>query len=105
MKNIIIITIITLFASTALAGGKEAVVKHFIGPAEKTALDATWTSSTTFSVGVKDNGTSRNGYAQYICAVLPDFGINASGITVKIIDVVQLHYNKKWVTLGKVRCR
>ncbi len=105
MKKLIIVTMIMAFTSTAYAGGKEAIIKHFIGPAEKTALDAAWTSPTTFSVGVKDDGSNRNGYAQYVCSVLPDFNINTSGITVKIIDVVKLHNNKKWVTLGKVRCR
>jgi len=52
-KLIFVTTMIMAFTSTAYAGGKDAIVKHFIDPAEKTALDATGHHQPRFQSGSK----------------------------------------------------
>ncbi len=107
MRLIVFATLLICTTATYLCAesGKEALVKHFQGSAEKTALDATWKSSTVFAVGVRDDGTRRDGYAQYVCLVLPDFGLSPAGTLIQIIDVVKLNSTGNWVTLGQTFCK
>lgn len=108
MKAIITFFIVLMISgsfSKVQAGGRNAIVKHFQGPAEKVALDAVWKAQNVFAVGVKDDGSSRDGYAQYVCLALPDFGISPGGIAVQIIDVVELKNTGKWKKLGTARCQ
>lgn len=83
---------------------RQAVVEHF-KTKEKIAKDSVWTSSTMFKVGVLDDGTPRDGYAQYVCEVLSDFGFKGKGVEVKIIDVAKLVRTDKWETLGSAQCK
>lgn len=76
----------------------------FKGETEPTAKDALWTAQGIFKVGVIDDGTSRSGYADYICSVLYDYGFSGKRIWVQIIDIVQLRNSGKWVKLGGARC-
>ena len=76
----------------------------FKGDAEPTAKDALWTAQGIFKVGVIDDGTSRNGYAEYVCSVLYDYGFSGKRVWVQIIDIVQLSNSGKWVKLGEARC-
>ena len=81
---------------------REAIATYFKGDEEPTAKDAVWTSSTMFKVGVLDNGSPRDGYAQYVCEVLRERGIR--GVDVQVIDIAKLVRTKKWVKLGQARC-
>jgi hypothetical protein len=83
----------------------DAVKERFQGPEEKTAKDATWTSPTTFKVGVIDDGTPRDGYAEYVCLTLYDYGFKGKKVMVRVIDIVQLTRNDKWVNLGTAYCQ
>jgi hypothetical protein len=83
----------------------ENVKKLFQSNEEKTAKDAVWTANNIFKVGVISDGTNRNGYAQYVCSVLDDYGFNGKGIWVQIIDIVKLTNNGKWEKLGESRCK
>lgn len=109
MKIILkVIAALSVFAATqALAipvgGAKLDVLNQFTSKAEPTAKDALWTSPTMFKVGVIDNKSDRDLYAQYVCGVMADNGIK--GVSVQIVDIVQLVRKDKWVTLGEGRCK
>lgn len=109
MKNILFALMAASFAHPAFSytadPAREAVAKHFIGPSEKTAKDAVWTSRTMFKVGVIDNGKPRDGYADYVCQVVRDHGIKEPGIRVQVIDIAKLVRTDKWVKLGESACR
>lgn len=82
---------------------KNAVVEKF--KTEPTAKDSVWTSDKVFKVGVIDDNTNRDGYANYVCEVLYDYGFKGKDITVKIIDVVKLVKNNKWENIGSAQCK
>lgn len=58
-----------------------------------------------FKVGVIDDGTSRDGYAMYVCEEIREYGIKDKDIRVQIIDIVKLVRQDKWVKIGEARCR
>jgi competence protein ComGC len=110
---IIVIVIFLLINSTSLT--KHSGIKHisksiqqqttgyFISDYEPTTKDALWTQDGVFKVGVLNDGTSRDGYAQYVCEVLrSDFGID-SKVLIRVIDVMQVQ-NSNWVNLGSAYC-
>ena len=106
MKSIIIFLSLLIYSQAFAAsfGAKhDAVVKHFQSNAEKTAKDAIWTAEDVFKVGVIDDGGSRDGYAQYVCAELNSRGFH--NVSVKIVDIVLLTRQGKWKTIGSARCR
>lgn len=57
-----------------------------------------------FKVGVSDDGTSRDGYAEYVCMKLHDFGFKDQGIFVQVIDYDKLMKTEEWVKLGVAQC-
>lgn len=81
------------------------ITAHFKGSSEPTALDAVWTSKNTFKVGVVDDGSNRNGYAQYVCAEIRSRGVSINPLMVVIIDIGELVRTDKWVDLGKAVCK
>jgi len=83
----------------------EEVKTLFKSNEEKTTKDAVWTAKNIFKVGVINDGSSRDGYAQYVCSVLYDYGFQGKGIWVQAIDIVKLTRNSKWVKLGEARCK
>ena len=95
----------TTTPSNTLTENHKNVKKHFQSSKEKTAKDAVWTTNNIFKVGVMNDGTNRNGYAQYICSTLYDYGFKGKSIWVQVIDVVKLTKNGKWVKLGEARCK
>lgn len=83
----------------------EKVEMLFKSSQEKTAKDAVWTAINIFKVGVINDGTRRNGYAQYVCSVLYDYEFKGKGVWVQIIDIAKLANSGKWVKLGEARCK
>lgn len=71
---------------------------------EPTSKDAAWSSPTTFKVAVLDDGTPRNGYAQYVCMVLDDYGFKGRAVTVQIVDGGQLPLTDEARKLGEAKC-
>lgn len=109
-KTIVTLTIIFLFLpalsySESFGPNYDKVVKLFQSNAEPTAKDAVWTQKDIFKVGVIDDGTNRNGYAQYVCEVLYDEGFKGRQVWVQVIDIIKLNNSGKWVKLGEARCR
>ena len=113
LKNIIsILTLIiislgfvTPSQAKSYSSNHNKVMKLFQSNEEKTAKDAVWTASNIFKVGVINDGSNRNGYAQYICSTLYDYGFKGKKIWVQVIDIVKLTKNGKWVKLGEARCK
>lgn len=88
--------------------GPTAAQKSFIhyllkSGEEPTVKDATWATVNNLYVGVISDGTSRDGFAEYICSVAADQGIRPE--LVKIIDVVALKRTGKFEEQGKAYCR
>lgn len=71
---------------------------------EPTAKDALWTAPEIFKVGVIDDGTLRDGYAQYVCGVLYSEGFKGKHVYVQIIDIVKLQGNGVWRKIGEAQC-
>lgn len=85
---------------------REQVKQHFLSDKEPTVKDATWTAPYMFKVGVVDDGSSRDGFAQYVCEVLRgDFKIADKQLMVEVIDIEKLVATNKWVELGKATCQ
>lgn len=83
----------------------ERVKKLFKSSEEKTAKDAVWTDRDVFKVGVIDDGSRRDGYADYVCQVLYDYGFKGEKVWVQVIDIVKLTQDGSWVKLGESHCQ
>lgn len=72
---------------------------------EPLAKDAIWTAKEIFKVGVINDGTSKNGYADYVCQVLYSEGFKGRWIYVQIVDIVKLQKNGEWEKIGEAQCK
>lgn len=90
--------------SAALNQQRKAVENYFKSDQEPVAKDALWTTDSIFKVGVLDDGSSRRGYAMYVCEVLSEHGFRGRGVWVQVIDIAKLVDTKKWVKLGEAHC-
>lgn len=108
MPQIAALLLTSIMATAAAAGYSpqhDAAQKRFQGNEEPTAKDATWTSPSIFKVGLYDDGSSRDGYAQYVCMTLNDYGFKEKKVWVQIIDIVKLVRDDKWVKIGEAHCQ
>ncbi|MFH1806826.1 MAG: hypothetical protein ABID63_18250 [Pseudomonadota bacterium] len=73
---------------------------------EKAILDAAFSDNgKSLFVGVRDNGTSRDGFAMYVCEVLRGrVGGSGEAVYVKILDIVAAAMRDEHRELGKYRC-
>ena len=84
---------------------RQAITDYFLSDEEPTVLDATWTADKIFKIGVKDDGSRRDGLATYACDRINfDLGGKEQGIWVHIIDYNKLMKTKEWVKLGEAHC-
>lgn len=84
---------------------RKLIADYFISDEEPKAIDATWTNDKIFKIGVNDDGTSRDGLAEYACNIINlDFNGEGQKITVQIIDYPKLMSTKKWIELGEAKC-
>lgn len=74
--------------------------------AEPKVKDLIWTSASVLYIAVDDDGTRRNGYAEYICQVLHEYGINDTWV--KIVKFGSMddpsRDNAYGILLGESRC-
>ncbi|KTB75772.1 hypothetical protein AO072_05425 [Pseudomonas syringae ICMP 13102] len=70
---------------------------------EPKVKDATWMTDSNLYVGVFDDRSRRDGFADYICSVAGDHGVSPE--LVKIIDIVKLVRTGKFVEIGKSVCK
>lgn len=84
---------------------RQTITDYFIGDDEPTVLDATWTDDKIFKIGVEDDGSSRDGFADYVCGEINNnLGGKEQGIWVQVIDYDKLMKTKEWVKLGEAHC-
>lgn len=81
-----------------------AVVEQIKREDGKTALDILWTSRDVLAVGVLSNGTSRDGFAQYLCYTVLEHGFGGKDVTVKVLDVARLKRENDWTPIGRALC-
>ncbi|MGE4337620.1 MAG: hypothetical protein AB7E55_16815 [Pigmentiphaga sp.] len=113
MKKIIVLLVLSVVVpgwsmqafAESFSERHQQVVDHFVSKAEPTVKDAIWTKPDIFKVAVFDNGRPRDGYADYVCSVLDDFGFKDQKIWVQVIDMGKLLQKNKWVKLGEAHCR
>lgn len=108
MKKICTLLMAIICASPVIANEldakREKVRHYFIGDDEPRVKDAIWTPPTTFKVAVKDDGTPRDGFAEYVCLVLSDSGFKGQGVLVRVVDIDKLVRTGEWVNLGTAKC-
>ncbi len=96
-----------LLSATALAAPTEAQNKFLAyltkSGKEPKVKDATWATDRNLYVGIMDDGSRRDGYADYLCLVAGDHGVRPD--LIKVIDIVKVVRTGKFVELGKAYCR
>jgi ABC-type sulfate transport system permease subunit len=112
MRNIIIISAFLasfILSNNSLAysasKNQTAVEDYFKSSEEPKVLDALWTDEAIFKVGVRNDGSGRDGYAQYVCLVLNSKGFKGKDILVRVIDLPKLIASDEWVNLGTAFCK
>ena len=102
MKRIVLVMSIAILAAHAQAASQSQVAfaQHLI-KTEPKIKDATWSTSTRLYVGVLDDGTKRDGYAQYVCQLAAPQGATM----VKVIDIAKVKRTGKFEELGKAYCK
>ena len=68
---------------------------------EPKILDATWMNAHSLYVGVRADGTLRDGFAAYVCSDAKSVGAR----TVTVIDIVHLKRTGKFKKIGSAVCR
>lgn len=83
---------------------REEIVKYFKSDQEPSVEDAVFTSDSILSLGMLDDGSNRDGFAEYACQVLiSDFDVKED-VYVKIIDIAKLVRTDKWIKMGEHYC-
>lgn len=65
-------------------------------------------NAVTLQVAVKDDGSRRHGYAQYLCMLLSDYGFDMSVTAVRVVDAAKVAASNgdfRSISLGTVSCR
>lgn len=91
--------------SAELDPARQSVQDHFRSSAEPTAIDALWTDEHVFKVGVRDDGSDRSGFGQYVCMMIYDAGLKGERVLVRVIDYPRLVNNDEWINLGTAQCQ
>jgi len=78
------------------------LITLFESDEEPTTLQADWISESIFVVGVMNDNTKRNGYAQYVCTVLNEHGFN--NINVQVVDATKMIDENELAIIGYARC-
>lgn len=70
----------------------------------KTVKDVLLTDSGAVYVGVLDNGSSRNGFARYVCEVVRGHAKGGGSRLIRIIDIATASRGEGFKTLGQHSC-
>lgn len=87
-----------------LKAAREQIKDRYLSDEEPTAKDAVWTMHDIFKVAVINNGSSMNGYAEYVCLTLYDYGFKGQAVWVQIVDIGKVVNDKKFVKIGEAHC-
>lgn len=77
---------------------QKQISDYFLSDKEPKVKDAHWTSKNNLKLGMINDGSTQNGFAQYACELL-----RGTQVTIDIIDVVKLSQHGEWTTLGSAR--
>lgn len=107
MKYLIAAALLAMTSTTGLATELEPwqIKGAELAAAEPKIYEAYWSQNISLWVSVKDNGTNRAGYADYICLVLNQAGRpQGEFVAVTVWDVKGLGTNNS-KQLGKTYCQ
>jgi len=71
---------------------------------EKKVFGPTWESDDVLTLGMTDNGLRRDGFAQYICILKNEAGLEGHRIFVKIYDAERMINSGEYKVIGKTTC-
>lgn len=97
----LVIACLAIFSCTVHAG-KAEFDDYLRSGKEPKVKDFTWMSEKNIYVGVVDDGSKRDGFAQYLCIKSGDFGVGVE--LVKIVDISAVISSGKFKVLGKALC-
>lgn len=100
IKHITLTLCALALTAHAASPSQQAFVQQLI-KSEPKVKDATWMTTRNLYVGVLDDGTRRDGYAQYICEEAKSHGATM----VKVVDIAKVKRTGKFEELGKAFCR
>lgn len=91
------------WSSTAAASWDSALTAIRSEPKVKDVLLQTG----VLYVGVLDDGSRREGYAQYICELLREHAVERPGrsVPVHVMDIAKIKHRNDWVKLGSHNCK
>lgn len=84
---------------------KRSAIAQKLVATEVKIKDVAWSTPGTLLVGVLNDGTNRNGYANYVCEVLYEEGLMGKSVIVNVIDIGVLVNENKRVNLGRAVCK
>lgn len=103
MKLVLFAAALALSASPAVADWKDKAVE--LARAEPKVVDAMFADTVSFWASVRDDGSSRDGYARYLCMTLFDAGMPSGGfVVVKVWDAAEMA-RSELVQLGRHDCK
>lgn len=85
------------------AAKQKEIVDYLKSDAEPAIKDAVFKQPSHLGVGVIDDGSNRDGFAEYLCSVLKD-DFDAQGVRVTVYDIAKLVQTNKWIKIGESRC-
>jgi hypothetical protein len=88
----------------ALDANREQVREMFRSNAEPTARGAAWGEADLFLIGVADQASIPDGYEDYVCKVLYDYGFHGKKVKVQIVDIKELGKSGSWVYFRSKQC-
>jgi len=94
--------LVAVTAQAAPTPEQEAFKAYLLSGKEPKVKDATWMTDTNLYVGMIDDGSSRDGFAQYLCQAAQDHGVQAD--LIKIVDAAKVLREKKFVEIGSTYC-
>lgn len=108
MQRLILLLSLLLFTFIATfgqkSGGKQAALNAV--KKEKKVKEAIMTEANVLYVSVFDDGTRRDGYAEYLCSVLKDYGVQ---MRIKVVKFGSTNSPKKdnayGILLGESWCK
>ena len=72
---------------------------------EKKVFGPTWESENFLTFGMLNDGTQRDGFAQYICILKNDAGLKGHRIFIKIYDAASMMNGGKAIVIGESVCK
>ena len=77
---------------------------------EKQVLDFVLepTNAVALQVAVRDDGSARHGYAEYLCLILADYDFDMTDTSVRVVDAAKVASSNgdfRSISLGAVQCK